>query len=33
MSYIDMFIIAAVAVMFSLIVTSCIDELNEHLKR
>lgn len=33
MSYSDMFIIAAVAIMFSLIVMSCIDELKEHLKR
>ena len=33
MSYSDMFIMAVVAVMFSLIVMSYIDELNDHLKR
>ena len=33
MSYSDMFIIAVVAVMFSLIVMSYIDELKEHLKK
>lgn len=33
MSYSEMFIIAAIAAMFSLIVMSYMDELDEHPKR